>query len=101
MTIPPVVPVPSQSIQITASQQPKKVGNPFFRYLMAVVLIAFSIGYALLSVWEKQAPTTVGAIIILVPLVFGCAAASETTFTFVVTTLKPFVPRFGGKDADK
>lgn len=95
MTIPPVV--PPQATQLRASQV-VRVGNPFFRYLLATVCILFAMTYALLSAYEKAAMSLYLAAVVLTPFVFGCALASERTFTFLATTLKPFVPRFGGGD---
>lgn len=83
--------------QIRASTTTVKVGNPAFRYLLGLLLITFAFGMAILSVWQKEPLNTALAAIVLVPFLLGFASMSETTFTFVVTSLKPFVPRFGGE----
>ncbi len=91
---------PPQAEQLRASQTTTtvKVGNPAFRYLLGLLCITFACGMAILSVWQKEPVNTALAAIVLVPLVLGFASLSETTFTFVVTILKPFVPRFGPRD---
>ncbi len=94
MTIPP----PPQADQLRASRTTVvKVGNPSFRYLLGLLLITFACGMAILSAWQKEPVNVPLAAIVLVPLVLGFASLSETTFTLVVTTLKPLVPRWGDK----
>lgn len=93
------IPTPPQADQLRTSQTMTtvKVGNPAFRYVLGLLLITFAFGMAILSVWQKEPLNTALAAIVLVPFLLGFASMSETTFTFVVTSLKPFVPRFGDK----
>lgn len=95
------IPTPPQADQLHAAQTVTtvKVGNPAFRYLLGLLLITFAFGMAILSVWQKEPLNVVLAVIVLVPFILGFASMSETTFTLVVTTLKPFVPRFGPRES--
>lgn len=79
----------------TASTVPVPVGSPFFRYLLSSILLLFAMGWGTLLIWQKQTPSTVDGAIILIPLVLGVAGLSQSTISFVVTTVKPLVPRWG------
>lgn len=91
--IPPTMP-PTLTIVPTT----KPVGNPFFRYLVGTLFIAFAMAMGLLLAYFKQPITTVDGALILVPLVLGFASVSESTLNFVLTKAQPLVPWNRRKD---
>lgn len=80
---PPILPEPSK---------PTGTMSPAARYFIAIVLLGFSGSWGIAIVKQKDSPTAVDAAIILVPLVLAFAAAVPSTFTFVVSTVKPLWP---------
>ena len=73
--------------------------SPLARGLIATILLGFSGLWGTAIVRQKDPLTWVDAVMTMVPLILGVAAAIPATITFVVTTVKPILPSWGRHDA--